>query len=123
MTGYVGIAFRSTYAASKHALHGFFDSLRLEHVNDNIDVTLVCPGFIRTDISINAFEGNGVLHQKMDPKTAQGTDPTVCAYGILCGVAARKHEMYIGQSAYHLIYLRRFFPKLLYRVLLRMKPT
>jgi len=84
---------------------------------------MVCPGFVKTDISINAFEGSGVLHKKMDPKTATGTDPTVCAYEILCGVAARKHEIYVGHLASVTIYLRRFFPALLYRVLLRMESS
>ncbi|CAF3626540.1 unnamed protein product [Adineta steineri] len=118
-TGYAGTALRSSYAASKHALHGFFDSLRLEHARDNIDVTMVCPGFVKTDVSRNAFQGSGALHKKMDPKTEKGTDPTVCAYDILCGVAARKHEIYVGHLASVVIYLQRFCPKLLYRVLLR----
>jgi short-subunit dehydrogenase len=82
---------------------------------------MVCPGFIKTDISINAFEGSGLLHQKMDPKTEKGTDPTVCAYDILCGIATRKHEIYVGHLASVTIYLRRFFPRLLYRALLRME--
>lgn len=114
---------RSAYAASKHALHGFFDSLRLEHTKDYIDVTVVCPGFVRTDISKNALEANGALHQKMDPRTASGTDPTECAFDILRGVAARKHEIYCARDAHYLIYLRRFFPKLLYKMLLRTQST
>ncbi|UJR25511.1 hypothetical protein I4U23_006857 [Adineta vaga] len=118
-TGYAGTPLRSSYAASKHALHGFFDSLRLEHARDHIDVTMVCPGFVKTDISINAFDGSGALHKKMDPKTEKGTDPTVCANDILHGIAARKHEIYVGHLAAVVIYLRRFFPKLLYRILLR----
>jgi short-subunit dehydrogenase len=119
VTGHVGTALRSSYAASKHALHGFFDSLRLEHAKDHIDVTIVCPGFVKTDVSKNAFEGSGELHKKMDPQTEKGTDPTVCAYDILRGVADRKHEIYVGRAASIVIYLRRLFPQLLYRILLR----
>ncbi|CAF1090149.1 unnamed protein product, partial [Didymodactylos carnosus] len=55
VSGYVGTPSRSTYAASKHALHGFFDALRFEHEKDNIHVTVICPGYIRTKISENAF--------------------------------------------------------------------
>lgn len=120
-TGYAGTALRSSYAASKHALHGFFESLRLEHARDHIDVTMVCPGFVRTDISLNAFEGSGVRHSKMDPKTDAGTDPTVCARDILTGVASRQHEIYVGRLSSTVIYLRRFCPRLLYEVLLRME--
>jgi len=120
-TGYIGTPLRSSYAASKHALHGFFESLRLEHAKDHIDVTMVCPGFVKTDVSKNAFSGSGALHNQMDPKTESGADPTECAYDILRGVAARKHEIYVGRQAALPIYLRRFFPKLLYRILLRTK--
>lgn len=114
---------RSAYAASKHALHGFFDSLRLEHTRDHVDVTVVCPGFVRTDISRNALEADGGLHKKMDPRTASGTDPQECAFDILRGVANRTHEIYCARDAHYLIYLRRFFPKLLYRMLLRTQAT
>ncbi len=123
MVGYAGTALRSSYAASKHALHGFFDSLRLEVANDHIDVTIVCPGFVKTNISINAFTSSGALHNKMDPRTESGTDAAACAFDILRGVADRKHEIYVGRGAFVTIYLRRFFPKLLYRILLRTKPT
>jgi short-subunit dehydrogenase len=121
--GYIGSALRSSYAASKHALHGFFDSLRLEHARDHIDVTIVCPGFIRTAISENALEGSGLTHGKTDPKTDQGTDPATCAYEILRGVANRKHEIYVGHLASVLIYLRRFFPWLLFHILLHVRST
>ncbi|CAF1036329.1 unnamed protein product [Rotaria sp. Silwood1] len=122
-TGYIGASLRSTYAAAKHALHGFFDTLRLEHAHDHIDVTIVCPGFVRTAVSQNALEGSGLPHGKMDPKTDKGTDPTKCAYDILCGIANREHEIYVGYLASITIYLGRFFPRLLYHVLLHMKST
>ncbi|UJR23389.1 hypothetical protein I4U23_026397 [Adineta vaga] len=121
--GYVGSALRSSYAASKHALHGFFDSLRLEHAHDHIDVTIVCPGFVRTAISHNAFNGSGLIYGKMDPKTEKGTDPSTCAYDILRGIANREHEVYVGHLATPLIYLRRFFPRILHYILLRVKST
>ncbi|CAF0881792.1 unnamed protein product [Rotaria sordida] len=119
VAGYAATSLRSSYAASKHALHAFFDALRLEHTKDHIDVTIVCPGFVKTNISINALEGSGQLHNKMDPKTEKGTDPTVCAYDILHGIAARKHEIYVGHLASIVIYLRRLCPQLLYRIFLR----
>lgn len=122
-TGYVGTPMRSAYAASKHALHGFFDSLRLEHAKDHVDVTIVCPGFVRTDISINALAGSGVKHGQMDPKTERGQNPADCAVDMLQGISKRKHELYVGTMAAPVIYLRRFCPALLYRVLLRMKAT
>ena len=57
LVGKFGTPFRSAYAASKHALHGYYDSLRAELTNKNIQITIVCPGFIRTNVSINALVG------------------------------------------------------------------
>lgn len=114
---------RSSYAASKHALHGFFQSLRFEHTRDHIDVTVVVPGFVRTDISINALAGSGVTHGKMDPKTEKGTDPAKCAYDILFGIARRQHEVYVGYLGAVTVYLQRFCPRLLNYVLLHSKAT
>ncbi len=66
LVGHVGTPLRSAYAASKHALHGFFNSLRAEVWRENVKVTIVCPGYIRTDVSINAFAGDGGKFNKMD---------------------------------------------------------
>lgn len=55
LVGKFGTPYRSSYSASKHALHGFFDSLRAEVIDQGIKVMLVCPGFIKTNISINAL--------------------------------------------------------------------
>jgi len=55
--GIINTPFRSGYGASKHALHGFYDALRAEHHADNIRVTIVLPGYIKTNISYNAWTG------------------------------------------------------------------
>lgn len=61
LVGKFGTAYRSGYAASKHALHGYYDSLRAELMGDkiNIAVTMICPGFVATNISFNALGGKG----------------------------------------------------------------
>src|ERR1019366_5417074 len=66
ISGKFGFFLRSAYSASKHALHGFFESLRLELQAYPINVTLVCPGKIRTSISMNAIDENGNKFKKMD---------------------------------------------------------
>ncbi|HSF52639.1 MAG TPA: SDR family NAD(P)-dependent oxidoreductase, partial [Algoriphagus sp.] len=66
LVGKFGSPFRSSYAASKHALHGFFDTLRAEHFQDNIPVTMICPGFIRTNVSVNAITADGSTLGQMD---------------------------------------------------------
>ena len=64
--GKFGTPFRSAYAASKHALHGFFESLRAELWGEGIRVTMICPGFVRTNISVNALKGDGSTLGSMD---------------------------------------------------------
>jgi dehydrogenase/reductase SDR family member 7B len=117
--GKFGLPGRSTYSASKHALHGFFDTLRAELSKDNIQVTLVLPGWVRTNISINALTGNGVAQRKMDPGTASGVSPEYCAEKIVAAAERGKAEVAVvklpEQAA---LQLNRFFPGL-FRSLLR----
>ena len=54
LSGLIGVALRSTYCASKHAINGFFSSLSVEIAQYGINVTVVCPGYIKTDVSKNA---------------------------------------------------------------------
>ncbi|GAB2555437.1 SDR family oxidoreductase [Spirosoma aerophilum] len=104
---------RSGYCASKHALHGFFDSLRAETATAGLRVTLVCPGYIRTPISFHALGANGGVHGKMDENQEKGMAPDVFARRLLQAVARNKEEIYIGGKEIYAIYLKRFFPGLL----------
>jgi short-subunit dehydrogenase len=70
--GKYGSPFRSGYAAAKHALHGFFDVMRMEHQKDNIAVTMICPGFVRTPIAMNSLKGDGSVLGENDLATIKG---------------------------------------------------
>lgn len=114
IVGKIGTPLRSSYAASKHALHGFFDSLRAETHPDNIAVTLVCPGFVNTNISINALTGNGTPQQKMDIATKNGIQPERFAKLMAKAIQKKKEEVYIAGAKEKLgVYVKRFFPKIL----------
>jgi dehydrogenase/reductase SDR family member 7B len=95
--GKFGLPGRSGYCASKHALHGFFDSLRAELWRDGIKVTLALPGWVRTNVSINALTGDGEPLGKMEAGTAAGVRPEVCAERIISAAAAGKPEVAIVQ--------------------------
>src|ERR1700724_1040477 len=116
LVGKFGTPLRSGYAASKHAFHGFFGSLRAEEAREGINVTLVCPGFIRTDISLHALVGDGGKHGKMDKGQAKGMPVEQCAAEILDGVASRKQEIYVAGRDKYLVYVKRFFPRLFSRM-------
>src|SRR5258708_5177519 len=116
LVGKFGTPLRSGYAASKHALHGFFDSLRAEEAREGIHVTMVCPGFIRTDISLHALAGDGSKHGKMDKGQAKGMPVEQCAPEILHGVASRKQASYVAGNDKYLVYMKRFCPGVFSRI-------
>lgn len=122
LSGKLGSPMRSGYCASKHALHGFFDALRSEVHKDNIKVTMVCPGYIQTDISINAIGTDGTQHGKMDNNQANGIPVEVCASKIVKAIKADKSEIYIGGKEVLGVYLKRFFPKILEKIVLKQAP-
>src|SRR5207302_11208883 len=95
--GKFGLPGRSGYSGSKHALHGFFDTLRGELWRDGIRVTLVLPGWVRTNVSINALTGNGAALGKMEAGTAAGVRPDVCADRIISAAASGKPEVTVVQ--------------------------
>ena len=119
--GYLGTPGRSTYSAAKHALHGYFDSLRAEVWRDGIEVMLACPGYVRTAVSRNALGSDGAKHERMDAKTDRGIAPEKCAAAIVRGLAGGREEIYVGGKEILGIYLQRFFPRLLSRVVRGMK--
>jgi len=123
VAGKLGTPLRSSYCASKHALHGFFDSLRAEAWRQGIRVTLVCPGFIRTNISINALTESGTPQGTMDNAQANGMPAHVCAKKIVKAVEKNKSEVYIGGKEILGIYLKRFIPGLFNIIIKRAKVT
>ncbi len=121
VVGYFGTPQRSTYAASKHALHGYFDSLRYEVAQHGIQVTIICPGYIRTDISKNAVTADGSAQGTMDAGQASGMSPEKFALKAWKGLLAGKAELHIGGSELNGIYLKRFAPRLLDVIMRRRK--
>ncbi len=120
--GKFGTPYRSGYAAAKHALHGFFDSLRAEVWKENIFVTLICPGWIRTNVTLNALTGDGSKLNQMDKTTDQGLSPEQCAKKIIRAIEKRKAEVYIGGAKeVAAVYLKRFFPGLFSKIVKKAK--
>ncbi|MEX0929026.1 MAG: SDR family oxidoreductase [Balneolales bacterium] len=109
----------STYVASKHALQGYFDTVRSEVDRFGVNVTLVCPGFVRTNVSVNAFKADGTPHRKMDRGQRRGMAPEVCARKILKAVYRRREEITIGGPEIAGVYLKRWFPWLVSRIIRR----
>jgi len=123
VTGKIGTPLRSSYAASKHALHGFFDSLRAEIYKYNIKVTLICPGFVQTNVSINALTGDGKPQNTMDKATKNGIPPKKLVKIMLKAIQNKKHEKAIGHKEIYGILIKRFFPKLAAHLIRKIEVT
>ncbi|HVN71805.1 MAG TPA: SDR family oxidoreductase [Desulfomonilia bacterium] len=123
LVGKFGTPLRSAYSASKHALHGFFDSLRAEVHTKGIKVSIICPGFVRTNISLNALCGDGSCHGVMDEAQAEGMLPEACAEKIIKAIEKGKDEALIGGKELVGVYLKRFAPCVFNRLIARAKVT
>ena len=122
ISGKFGFYLRSAYAASKHALHGFFESLRMEVFRDGIKVMLVCPGKIRTNISLNALKADGSTHSAMDEGQAAGRSAEELADRILLGIKRNEEEVFFGGPEMKAVWIKRLFPKLFSRIIRKQKP-
>ena len=122
LTGIFGYGLRSTYAASKHALHGYFESLAIENLKHNVHVTMICPGRILTNISLNAVNADGTNYGRMDEGQKNGIDAIVCAKKIIKAVDQKKREILIGKTDKLMVYLKRFLPSLFFKIALKMDP-
>ncbi|MBD2355629.1 SDR family oxidoreductase [Tolypothrix sp. FACHB-123] len=124
IVGKMGFPLRSAYAASKHALHGFFETLQLELKPENkIFITIVCPGRIKTNISYNALNYDGSAYGKMDEGQEKGMKADICAQKILNAIYHKRREVYIGGLDTLLVYFKRYVPSLFYWIARRVKPT
>jgi short-subunit dehydrogenase len=123
LSGLFGFPQRSMYCAAKHALHGFFETLRLEHHKDNIKVLMVCPGRVKTNISYHALTSTGSKHGQMDKGQEQGVTAAFCASKIDKAIKASKKQVIIGKKEVIMPYLKRFAPWLFYWIALRIDPN
>jgi len=123
IAGKFGFFLRSAYSASKHALHGFYESLLLEEEQNNVKVTIACPGKINTNISVNALNSSGTSHGKMDHNQDTGMSAQECVKILLNAVAKEKKEILIGNKEIKAVTLKRFFPKIFWKVIKKQSAT
>ncbi|HBH06357.1 MAG TPA: short chain dehydrogenase [Flavobacteriales bacterium] len=123
VVGKFGFPMRTAYSASKHAVQGYFESLRAELNPYKIKVTIVSPGRIRTEVSRNALTKEGQPHGQMDPGQEKGMDVTVSAKRIVRGIKRNKKDFLVGRQELVMVFLRRFFPSVYHRMVLRVSAT
>lgn len=122
IVGIFGFPQRSAYSAAKHAMHGFYETLRAENGADGIRVTVVCPGRILTNVSLHALTASGQEHGIMDHAQANGISAETCARRILKAVRRNRKEVYVCRMDVLMVYFRRYIPALYYRLASKVKP-
>lgn len=122
IAGKFGFYLRSSYSAAKHALHGYFESLRLENEKEGIKVLLVCPGKIKTAVSLNAVTANGSKHSQMDPSHENAMSAQACALQIIIGIEKNKEEMLIGGKEILMVHFKRWLPNLFAKLVRKQSP-
>ncbi len=121
ISGLFGFPMRSAYCASKHALIGFYEALRLEY--PNIKVTFLIPGRVNTNISMSAVTASGSAYGKMDPGQANGISVEKCAKVALRAIEKEKKQKLIGGKELLMVYFYKFTPWLFYKLAKKISAT
>ena len=122
VAGKFGFYLRSSYSAAKHALHGYFESLRLENETKGLKVLMVCPGKINTNVSVNASSSNGNANGIMEAEHENAMSAAECADQIIKGILAGKEEILIGGKELMAIKIKRFFPNWFSKIIRKQAP-
>jgi short-subunit dehydrogenase len=118
--GKYGMPLYSTYAASKHALYGYFESLRQELFKDNIKVLIVSPGFINTDVSTKLLREDGTEYGIKSDAQEKGMTALDCATGIVNAIKSNKDHKFVGKYEIFSVYVKQYFPKMFYKLMRKM---
>jgi len=119
VAGYAPLIARTGYAASKHAMHGFFESLRTEIEPQGLAVMMVCPSFIATRIDRNAVGGDGRPVRHAQVTVGRPLTPEAAAERVFEGASRRRRQVFIGATALQAWWLSRLAPRVYERVMSR----
>lgn len=114
IAGLMGFPLRTGYSAAKHAIHGYFESLQVEHQIPNFNVTIISPGRINTPISKSALTGDSSPHNQMDKGQLNGIPVEKCAALIINSIQKKRKHTIIAKEERILWWFWRFIPSLYY---------
>lgn len=118
--GEIGLPLVSTYCASKHAINGYFESLRYEVEKYNINISILSPGFIRTDITKNSLTASGEVFNKDSVAQEKGMPAEKCATKMISAIKKGKKHSYIGGLEVYMPLFSFYFPSLFYYLMKKM---
>lgn len=120
LTGKTGVPTRSGYGATKHAMQGFFDSLRIELLGTGVDVLVISPGFVATDIRARAFSGEGVSLGKSprEENSSETMSVEECVRQMIEAIRRRRRELVMTRKARLGMWLKLIAPAIVDRIAL-----
>jgi dehydrogenase/reductase SDR family protein 7B len=123
VAGKIGLPLRTAYSASKFALEGFFSALRTEIYQTNIQILIVRPGAVKTNIAINALLGDGTSFNNKDKMIDNGILPETVAASILQAIKQNKKELIVSSAKEKLLLLiNRFIPGAVFNIVKKITP-
>ena len=118
--GEIGLPFVAPYCASKHAVNGYYNGLRYDVAQHHILITLISPGFIKTEITKKSLLGNGEINTKDSIAQEKGMDSKKCAKGILKQIKNEKRMAYVGGLETFMPKFAFFFPRIFHFLMKKM---
>jgi short-subunit dehydrogenase len=117
LCGKTGIPTRSGYVASKHAMQGFFDTLRIELRGTGVDVLVVSPGFVATDIRQHVLGADGNLSDaSLSNEQQQAMSLEECVNQIVRAMQQRRRELVMTPKGRFGLWLKLIAPELVDRI-------
>jgi short-subunit dehydrogenase len=116
IAGYKGLPARTGYSASKFAIYGFLDTLRIEHLKDNLHVMIFAPGFTASNIREQALIADGSRQGETPRDESKMMSSAECAKHLVKGVERRRAEVILTFIGKLLVFLNKFFPRLVDRL-------
>jgi short-subunit dehydrogenase len=114
-SGKIGVPRTCSYTASKHALHGFFETLRSEIAGQGVYITIIVAGIIATDITANALKGDGSPFKRHEKTYSEGLPVTVAAKRMVRVIRKKREEPFVGGPERVALWINRLSPWLLRR--------
>jgi short-subunit dehydrogenase len=112
IAGYKGLPGRCAYSASKFAMHGFLESLRIENLKNKLHVLIACPGFTSSNIRNTALNKDGQVQSESPRDEQQMMSPEQVAKQIYFSIKKRQNTLVLTINGKLTVFLNKLFPNL-----------
>ena len=117
IAGHKGLPGRTAYSASKFAMRGFLEALRIENLKKGLHVLIASPGFTASSIRQNALDSSGGQQKKSPRNEKKMMSAELVAEKIVNAVYKRKNSIVLTFQGKLVVFLNKFFPSLVNRLI------